>query len=80
MPSREASCSCGALRVTVDDEPVRVQHFCPTCGATVYFMNDSAPEMVAIPVGAFAGPGFPRPDPLGLGGAPAPVGPAPRRG
>ena len=33
----------------------------PTCGATVYFLVDSTPDMVAIPVGAFADPSFPPP-------------------
>ena len=36
-------------------------HFCPDCGATVYYLMDAIPGMVAIPVGAFADPGFPTP-------------------
>ena len=36
-------------------------HFCPHCGATVYFASVEQPEEVAIPVGAFAEPGFPAP-------------------
>jgi len=37
-----------------------VFHFCPECGATVYWdLPDQ--EHVAIPVGAFAEPGFPPP-------------------
>ena len=36
-------------------------HFCPDCGATVYYLMDAIPGMVAIPVGAFADPGFPPP-------------------
>lgn len=36
-------------------------HFCPTCGATVYYEMDAMPEFLAIPVGAFADPGFPAP-------------------
>jgi len=36
-------------------------HFCPDCGATVYYMIDGMPDMVAIPVGAFAAPAFPAP-------------------
>lgn len=35
--------------------------FCPTCGATVYYTLDEVPGFVAIPVGAFAEPGFPEP-------------------
>ena len=36
-------------------------HFCSDCGATVYYLMDAIPGMVAIPVGAFADPGFPPP-------------------
>ena len=36
-------------------------HFCPTCGATVYYTIDDDPGLVAIPVGAFADPGFQTP-------------------
>jgi hypothetical protein len=36
-------------------------HFCPVCGATVYYLPDDLPEVVAVPVGAFAEPGFPEP-------------------
>jgi hypothetical protein len=35
--------------------------FCPECGATVFFQNADRPEVYAIPVGAFADPGFPPP-------------------
>ena len=35
--------------------------FCPTCGATVYYDIDTIPGMIAVPVGAFAEPGFPPP-------------------
>ena len=107
--TREASCSCGQLRVRVEGEPVRVsvchclacqrrtgsafgyqarfpvegfevqgefkEHlrysdekgeerrlsFCPECGSTVFYKLESAPEFVAIPVGAFADPLFPPP-------------------
>lgn len=41
------------------DEGSRIQfHFCPHCGATVYYVAEDQPESVAIPVGAFADPGF----------------------
>jgi len=30
--------------------------FCPECGATVYYVAASAPDVVAVPVGAFADP------------------------
>lgn len=36
-------------------------HFCPTCGATVYYTLAGSPETIAIPVGAFADPAFPTP-------------------
>jgi hypothetical protein len=35
--------------------------FCPECGATVYYVTDAEPDLVAIPVGAFADPAFPAP-------------------
>ncbi|ERE16313.1 GFA family protein [Pseudogulbenkiania ferrooxidans] len=48
--------------VRVGDEGSRVKfHFCPTCGATVYYEPEGLEEFVAIPVGAFADPGFPAP-------------------
>lgn len=106
--TREAACSCGQLRVTVDGDPIRVSichclacqrrtgsvfgvqarfdagqvrvdgrdtayvrvsdegdertfHFCPDCGATVFYTVAGMPEMIAVPVGAFADPGFPAP-------------------
>jgi hypothetical protein len=108
MPQREASCSCGQLKVTVAAEPGRVSichclqcqrrtgsvcgaqarfpnsavdisgesrlyirvgdegnriafNFCPNCGATVYYTVEDQPDLVAIPVGAFADPAFPAP-------------------
>jgi hypothetical protein len=36
-------------------------HFCPRCGATVYYEADGLEATVSIPVGAFADPGFPPP-------------------
>lgn len=44
-----------------DEGGVARFHFCPDCGATVYYMLDVQPEVVAIPVGAFADPLFPAP-------------------
>jgi hypothetical protein len=105
---RRAACSCGALSVEIDGEPVRISvchclacqrrtgsafgvqarfprasasvsgastayartgdsggtatfHFCPTCGAIVYYEIDAMPDVIAIPVGAFADPAFPGP-------------------
>lgn len=37
-------------------------HFCPTCGSTVYWEMDWAPDAIAIAVGAFADPTFPPPN------------------
>jgi len=36
-------------------------HFCPRCGATVYYEAAGLEGFVTIPVGAFADPGFPAP-------------------
>ena len=36
-------------------------HFCPVCGATVYWELGGAPEFLAVAVSAFADPGFPPP-------------------
>jgi hypothetical protein len=48
--------------VRVGDEGSRARfHFCATCGCTVYYVTEGSEETVAIPVGAFADPGFPAP-------------------
>jgi hypothetical protein len=49
--------------VRVGDEGSRITfHFCPTCGATVYYaVAGYDEENLAIAVGAFAEPGFPAP-------------------
>ena len=48
--------------VRVGDEGSRIKfHFCPTCGATVYYEPEGLEEYLAVPVGAFADPGFPAP-------------------
>src|SRR6266516_736581 len=36
-------------------------HFCPDCGATVFYTESAAPDTVKVPVGAFADPSFPAP-------------------
>jgi hypothetical protein len=36
-------------------------HFCAACGATVYYRIDHIPDVIAVPVGAFADPTFPTP-------------------
>jgi hypothetical protein len=105
---RRAACSCGALAVTCEGEPVRISlcnclscqrrtgstfgvqarwpsarlrvegvgkefvrtgesggavtfRFCAHCGTTVYWTLESAPDLVAVAVGAFADPSFPAP-------------------
>lgn len=37
-------------------------HFCPTCGATVFWYPKFRPDRVAVAIGAFADPDFPPPD------------------
>ena len=36
-------------------------HFCPECGSTVYYQLNDQPDVIAVPVGAFADPEFPPP-------------------
>jgi len=48
------------LRIS-DDGIERVFHFCPDCGATVYYLEPSKPDVIAVPIGAFADPSFPAP-------------------
>ena len=36
-------------------------HFCPICGATVYWEGEGFPEYVAVAIGNFADPNFPAP-------------------
>src|SRR4051812_21115453 len=108
MGTREAACSCGQLRLTVEGDPFRISmchclacqrrtgsafgmqarwtadqvgidgrysdyvrvsddgekrtfHFCPDCGATVFYDSENAPDAIAVPIGAFADPSFPQP-------------------
>ena len=44
-----------------DERSAHTFHFCPDCGATVFYTNSEAPDVVAVPVGAFADPAFPPP-------------------
>jgi hypothetical protein len=46
---------------TGDEGSRAIFHFCPQCGATVYYEFEALDEFVAIPVGAFADPTFPAP-------------------
>jgi hypothetical protein len=44
-----------------DDGEARQFSFCPECGATVYYRLAGVPDLVAVPIGAFADPAFPPP-------------------
>lgn len=44
-----------------DEGPGATFHFCPTCGATVYWFNEAMPDNIAIAVGCFADASLPRP-------------------
>ncbi len=46
---------------TSDEGEERTFHFCPDCGATVFYALSTAPDVVAVPIGAFAEPAFPPP-------------------
>jgi hypothetical protein len=49
------------MRVSDEGENRAFFHFCPDCGATVFYTADAMPGFVAVPVGAFADPSFPAP-------------------
>jgi hypothetical protein len=46
---------------TADSGNTLTYHFCPVCGAIVWYGIDSVPEVTAVPLGAFADPAFPAP-------------------
>ena len=46
---------------TSDEGEERTFHFCSDCGATVFYALSTDPDVVAVPIGAFAEPGFPPP-------------------
>ena len=48
------------VRLSEDGEE-RHFYFCPDCGATMFYKIPTMPEMIAVPVGAFADPDFPAP-------------------
>jgi hypothetical protein len=48
-------------RTSDEGEEGRTFHFCPDCGATVFYKLSTAPDVFAVPIGAFAEPGFPPP-------------------
>ncbi|MBW3593049.1 MAG: GFA family protein [Actinobacteria bacterium] len=49
------------VRLSDDGGEERVFRFCPDCGATVFYTTADAPDVIAVPVGAFADPAFPPP-------------------
>src|SRR5437867_761037 len=49
------------VRVSDEGHEERTFHFCPECGATVFYTTSDAPDVIAVPVGAFADPSFPPP-------------------
>ncbi|HYX84595.1 MAG TPA: GFA family protein [Gaiellales bacterium] len=49
------------VRLSDDDGEERRFRFCPDCGATVFYTTADAPDLIAVPVGAFADPSFPPP-------------------
>jgi hypothetical protein len=46
---------------TSDEGEDRTFHFCPECGATVFYTLGTEADVVAVPIGAFAEPAFPPP-------------------
>jgi hypothetical protein len=47
------------IRVSDEGENRAFFHFCPDCGATVFYTTEATLGIVAVPVGAFADPFFP---------------------
>jgi hypothetical protein len=46
---------------TSDEGGETTFHFCPGCGATVFYAPGNVEDFVAVPIGAFAEPTFPPP-------------------
>jgi hypothetical protein len=46
---------------TSDEGEEHTFRFCGDCGATVFWTTASRPNLIAVPVGAFADPSFPPP-------------------
>ena len=46
---------------TADSGNTATYRFCPACGSTIAYSIDAWPEVVAIPLGAFAGTELPAP-------------------
>jgi hypothetical protein len=49
------------VRHSDEDGERRSFHFCPHCGATVWYITGDSDELIAIPVGGFADCEFPPP-------------------
>jgi hypothetical protein len=49
------------VRASDEGEGRGTFHFCPDCGATVFYELSTVPDVVAVPIGAFAEPDFPPP-------------------
>jgi hypothetical protein len=67
------------IRVSDEGEKRAFFHFCPDCGATVFYTTEATPGIVAVPVGSLRGSFFPCADEVGLGGAATFVAAASRR-
>lgn len=48
-------------RLSDDEGGAHTFSFCPECGATVFWTTIEMPDLIAVPVGAFADPAFPAP-------------------
>ena len=46
---------------TADSGRAASYRFCPECGSTVAYVVEGHPGLIAVPLGAFADPGFPPP-------------------
>ena len=57
---RVAGRSTEYVRIS-DEGDERTFRFCPDCGATVFWPLAAVPDAIAVPIGAFADPGFPPP-------------------
>lgn len=44
-----------------DSGRLATYRFCPDCGSTISYEHEGFPGLIAVPVGAFADPGFPSP-------------------
>ena len=62
LRERVATAGTSTQYVIVGDEgSAATFHFCPHCGATVFYQAEGLEQYTMIPVGAFADPSFPAP-------------------